>query len=88
VDALNRRRARTWLLREIHAENGDAGFSKAELDAAVGAIDDWATANATSFNQALPQPFRGAASTSLKNLLLAAVCLRRAGKAKTTEDEA
>lgn len=86
MDAGNRRRALTWMLRELHSQALDAGFSKADLVAVVGAVDDWADANAASYNSALPQPFRGAASASLKALVLAAVAARRAGLARTSED--
>ena len=55
-------------------------FSKADIRAALVAADAWATANAASFNTALPLPFRTAASASQKALLLAFVCMRRAGK--------
>lgn len=89
MDATNRTRTRTYLIREFKraaqseasAPAGELPWSKADLDAAVAAVDDWATANAASFNSALPQPFRGTASSALKALLLAAVCLRRAGRA-------
>jgi hypothetical protein len=55
------------------------GFKKSDLTAAVSAADAWATTNATSFNTALPDPFKTSASTAQKNLLLAYVCMRRAG---------
>lgn len=52
---------------------------KADLLAAVNAVDDWVDANAPAYNTALPQPFRGAASPAQKALILAYVALRRAG---------
>lgn len=57
-------------------------LTKPDLKAAVDAADDWCDANASSFNTALPQPFRGTANASQKNLLLAYVCMRRAGVLK------
>lgn len=54
-------------------------FSKAELIAAANAADSWASDNAASFNAALPNPFRSTATAAEKNLLLAYVCLARAG---------
>ena len=54
-------------------------FSKDDLAAAVAAADAWADANAASYNAALPQPFKGAASAAQKALLLAYVCMKRAG---------
>jgi hypothetical protein len=54
-------------------------FTKGELDAAVTATDAWCTANAASFNNALPQPFRNTATAAEKALLLALVAVRRYG---------
>lgn len=53
---------------------------KADLRAAVDALDAWVDANAAALNAALPQPFRGQATVAHKALLLAFVALRRAGK--------
>lgn len=53
--------------------------SKVALRAAVDAADDWADSNATSYNNALPAAFRNNASSSQKAILLAIICLRRAG---------
>jgi hypothetical protein len=55
-------------------------FSKADIRAAIVAADAWATSNASSFNSALPTVFRNGGSASQKALLLAFVCLRRAGQ--------
>lgn len=52
-------------------------FTKADIDAAIVAADDWATANASSYNTALPQPFRSTATAGQKAALLAYVTLRR-----------
>lgn len=57
-----------------------SAFTKAQLRAAVDSADDWADTNASSFNTALPAAFRTAASTPQKNLLLAFVCILRAGR--------
>lgn len=54
-----------------------AGCTKADVQAAVNAADDWADANAASFNSALPSAFRTNASASQKALLLAVVLLAR-----------
>lgn len=53
--------------------------SKADFRAAVDACDAWAEANATAFNNALPVAYRNNASAPEKSLLLAYICLRRAG---------
>lgn len=52
---------------------------KADVRAAVNAADDWIDTNAAGFNTALPQPFRGAATTAQKAIILAYCALRRAG---------
>lgn len=50
---------------------------KADLRAAVNAIDDWVEANASAFNTAIPQPARGALTTQQKAKLLWYVVQRR-----------
>lgn len=62
------------------------GITKPDLKAAVDATDDWLDANQTSFNTALPQPFRGAASLPQKTFLLCYVAMRRAGQLRAEED--
>ena len=52
-------------------------MTKAELRAAVNAIDDWAEANAAEFNLAIPQPARAALSARQKAWLLFYVLRRR-----------
>ena len=53
------------------------GLTKAELRAAINAIDDWADANQTSFNTSIPQPARAALSAKEKAMLLMYVIARR-----------
>jgi hypothetical protein len=52
-------------------------LTKAQLRAAIDAIDQWVDDNATAFNNAIPQPARGALSTKQKAHLLASVVERR-----------
>jgi hypothetical protein len=52
-------------------------LTKADLQAAVDAIDAWADANAASFNSAIPLPARTALTTRQKARLLALVLQRR-----------
>lgn len=52
-------------------------LTKAELRAAVDAVDDWADANAASFNTAIPQPARSALKAKQKAALLMYVVARR-----------
>jgi len=68
------------LMRRWSAERESCGFAKADLRAAVDALDQWLEDNAPAINSALPQPFRGAASPGDKALLLAYVTLRRYGE--------
>jgi hypothetical protein len=78
-------RSRVWA-HLMRAAPGGWPVTKPELRAAVDATDDWIEANQTSFNQALPQPFRGSASLIQKTMLFAYVAFRRAGLLRVTED--
>ena len=53
------------------------GCTKADLQAAVNAADDWIDANAASYNTALPAAFRTNATVAQKAFLLACVTLAR-----------
>lgn len=55
------------------------GLTKAQLDATITAIDDWVDANATQFNNAIPQPQRGILTSSQKAELLYLIALKRYG---------
>lgn len=55
------------------------GISKAELKAAIVAIDGWLDANAAAFNQAIPQPARSALSLRQKARILRLVAKHRYG---------
>ena len=59
---------------------------KPELRAAVNAVDAWVDGNTASFNAALPEPFRSAATPEQKAMMLMFVVMRRAGKLRTEED--
>lgn len=52
-------------------------LTKAELRAALNAVDDWVDANQASFNAALPLPARTELTASQKARLLASVVQRR-----------
>lgn len=58
------------------------GCSKPNVLAAVDALDDYLTTNATAINTAIPQPARGAMTVQQKLVLIAYVALMRAGKLK------
>lgn len=65
---------------------GSLAVTKAELRAAIDATDDWIESNQTSYNTALPQPFRGAATLPQKTFLFCYVAMRRAGLLRAEED--
>lgn len=52
-------------------------LTKADLRAAVDAIDSWIDSNAVSFNNAIPQPARGALTTKQKAALMMLVISKR-----------
>jgi hypothetical protein len=53
------------------------GLLKADVQAAIAAVDDWVVANAASFNAALPLPARTALTAAQKARLLLFVVRRR-----------
>lgn len=57
---------------------GFAGLSRADLQLAINAIDDWVDSNSTAFNTAIPQPARGSLTSKQKAQLLVYVVERRA----------
>lgn len=83
MTATERFRCAAVALREL----AFPGLTKADVRAAVNAADDWAEANSTSYNTALPQPFRNTATAAAKGLLLCFVIMRRNGRLKAQEDE-
>lgn len=52
-------------------------LTKAQIRAVINAADDWADANATSYNNAIPQPQRGTMTSAQKALVLMLVIARR-----------
>lgn len=54
-----------------------SGVLRADIQAAFNAADDWAVANAASFNSALPPAARTGLTAAQKAALLAAVLMRR-----------
>ncbi len=54
-----------------------AGVAKADILAAVNALDDFMNTNATAVNNAIPQPARTALTTTQKALLLQYVIEKR-----------
>lgn len=73
-------RDQVWraFMRLINAE--PCPYTKTILRTAVDNADDWADANATSYNTALNATFRTNATANQKAALLALVCWVRAGR--------
>lgn len=70
--------ARGEQIADWHRTNTEpVGMTKAQMRAALDAIDDWLNSNATSLNNAIPQPQRGALTTAQKARLLMLVVQRR-----------
>lgn len=71
-------------LRDLMSDLGNrreaCAVTKADLLAAVNAVDDWIDANAVAFNQAIPQPARGALTATQKAELLYRVAMKRYGR--------
>jgi hypothetical protein len=83
--AEERRRVWAHLMRSM-GSLGSIPVDKIALRAAVDATDQWIEDNASSFNTALPQPFRGSANLAQKTLLFCYVAMRRGGVLRTDED--
>ncbi len=80
-------RFRVWAQAMREAELGTlAGLTKADLRAAVDALDTWIEDNQAAINLAIPQPARGALTLVQKTLIFCWVAMRRAGKHRAQED--
>lgn len=68
-------RAAAWgeYMQEVSAAREPLDLTKADIRAAVNAIDNFLNANATALNSAIPQPARGALTTAQKARLLTMV---------------
>lgn len=55
-------------------------LTKADLRAAVDAVDAWVEANKSAYNTAIPQPARAELSATQKTFLLLAVVMKRREK--------
>jgi hypothetical protein len=84
LDATGRQRVAAQWMRENTSST--SGFNKADLLAAVVAIDDWIDDNQASFNQALPTAFRTGATLAQKAMLFGFVLWRRVGRLWAEED--
>lgn len=71
-------RAKVWKLF-MSLGHCPSTILKSDAKTALDALDQWLDDNALAINGALPQPFRGQATAEQKALLLAYICLERAG---------
>ena len=75
------KRIAAWveLMQKLSSEGQAIGITKADLRAAVDAIDNFLESNVTAINNAFPQPSRSSLTTAQKARILAAVTLYRYG---------
>lgn len=78
-----RERVKRFLMR---IKGPKPSVSKSELLAAIDAIDQWIEDNQTSFNTALPEPFKTQATLQQKTMYFCRVAMRRAGILSVMED--
>jgi len=64
-------------MRQFSNDREPVGITKADLRAAVDALDTFLNSNASAINTAIPQPARGALTTAQKARLLMYVIQRR-----------
>jgi len=77
--AMTTEQRRAVWARIMRDETETLGLLKADLLAAVNALDDFLETNAATINAAIPQPARGALTVAQKARLLAYVALARYG---------
>lgn len=65
------------IMARLSQSRAPLALTKADLRAAVNAVDAWLEANAASYNTAIPQPARTVMSVAQKAELLSAVALRK-----------
>jgi len=72
-------RIEVWaeLMRQYSNDGESIGINKADLRAAVDALDTFMDNNAAAINSALPQPARGGLTTPQKAIMLSYVVLKR-----------
>ena len=72
-------RRRIWadVMRDLSRRNEPIAIGKADLRAAIDALDGWMDANAAAVNQALPVAARTGLTAAQKAELLSVVLLKR-----------
>ncbi|MEV0237567.1 hypothetical protein [Nonomuraea sp. NPDC050786] len=84
LTAVNRARVLAQWMRENTAQL--PAVTKADLAAAVAALDDFLDANVQAVNAAIPQPARSELTPAMKYELLGYILMRRAGRLRAEED--
>lgn len=79
LTSAERERVHRLLMRRWSGQREACTFTKAELRAAVDAIDTWLEANATTINQQFPAAFRTTATPAQKAAVLSYVAMTRFG---------
>jgi hypothetical protein len=78
LDATNRAAVRQTYMQQVsNLRQALNGLNKADLLAAVNAIDQWIEDNTTAFNTAIPLPARTSLTTAQKQDLFLLVLRRR-----------
>ena len=72
-------RIEVWaeLMRKYSRDGETIGINKADLRAAVNAVDNYMDNNAAAMNNELPQPAKGTLTPAQKALILSYVVLKR-----------
>lgn len=84
LTTVNRQRVAAQWVRELTSPLG--GVTKADILAAVSALDDFLDANVATINAAIPQPARAELTAAQKYEMLGYILLRRAGKLRAEGD--
>jgi hypothetical protein len=76
LDSTRRREILAYLCRRF---GYGGGLTKANVQAAIDATDDWIDANAAAFNAALPEPAKSTLTPVQKTIIFCFTALKRAG---------
>lgn len=77
LDDNDRSLVHTSIMRDLSARRDPISITKADLRAAVNALDNYLNSNAASINTAIPQPARSNLTSSQKALILMYVIEKR-----------
>lgn len=77
LSAADREEILAKINRDFSTLRESTSLTKPDFRAALAAIDAWIDANSTSYNNAIPQPARGALTPKQKAMLLMSVMIRR-----------